>query len=56
MRPRNILSPNSTNDPQYLRHDVLRQLQVERFSAVHRELRRDAGGLAAAAIGSLLGR
>ena len=41
---------------QLLRHDVLRQLQVERFSAVHRELRRDAGGLAAAAIGSLLGR
>jgi len=41
---------------QLLRHAVLRELQVERFSAVHRELRRDAGGLAAAAIGSLLGR
>ena len=41
---------------QLLRHAVLRQLQVERFAAVHRELRRDAGGLAAAAIGSLLGR
>lgn len=41
---------------QLLRHPVLRDLQVERFAAVHRELRRDAGGLAAAAIGSLLGR
>ena len=41
---------------QLLRHKVLRDLQVERFSAVHRELRRDAGALAAAAIGSLLGR
>ncbi|MGH8482339.1 MAG: lipid-A-disaccharide synthase, partial [Nevskiaceae bacterium] len=41
---------------QLLRHPVLRDLQVERFSAVHRELRRDAGTLAAAAIGSLLGR
>lgn len=40
---------------QLLRHDVLRRLQVERFAAVHRELRRDAGSLAAAAIGSLLG-
>jgi lipid-A-disaccharide synthase len=41
---------------QLLRHAVLRDLQVERFAAVHRELRRDAGALAAAAIGSLLGR
>lgn len=41
---------------QLLRHPVLRDLQVERFAAVHRELRRDAGALAAAAIGSLLGR
>lgn len=41
---------------QLLRHQVLRDLQVERFVAVHRELRRDAGGLAAAAIGTLLGR
>jgi lipid-A-disaccharide synthase len=41
---------------QLLRHPVLRELQVERFAAVHRELRRDAGALAAAAIGSLLGR
>jgi len=39
-----------------LRNTVLRELQVERFAAVHAELRRDAGGLAAAAIGSLLGR
>jgi lipid-A-disaccharide synthase len=39
-----------------LRHKVLRELQVERFAAVHAELRRDAGGLAAAAIASLLGR
>ena len=37
-----------------LRHPVLRELQVARFSAVHRELRRDAGALAAAAIQSLL--
>ncbi len=41
---------------QLLRHPVLRQMQVERFSAVHRELRRDAGALAADAIQSLLGR
>jgi lipid-A-disaccharide synthase len=41
---------------QLLRHAVLRDLQVERFAAVHRELRRDAGALAAVAIGSLLGR
>ena len=41
---------------QLLRHPVLRQLQVERFSAVHRELKRDAGDLAAAAIASLLKR
>ena len=41
---------------QLLRHPVLRDLQVERFAAVHRELRRDAGALAATAIGSLLGR
>jgi lipid-A-disaccharide synthase len=41
---------------QLLRHPVLRELQVERFAAVRRELRRDAGSLAAAAIGSLLGR
>jgi lipid-A-disaccharide synthase len=41
---------------QLLRHPVLRQAQVERFSAVHRELRRDAGALAADAIQSLLGR
>jgi lipid-A-disaccharide synthase len=41
---------------QLLRHPVLRELQVERFAAVRHELRRDAGGLAAAAIGSLLGR
>jgi lipid-A-disaccharide synthase len=41
---------------QLLRHVVLRELQVERFAAVRRELRRDAGSLAAAAIGSLLGR
>jgi len=39
---------------QLLRHGVLRELQVERFAAVHRELRRDAGDLAAAAIHSLL--
>ena len=39
-----------------LRHPVLRELQVERFSAVHRELRRDAGALAADAIQSLLNR
>jgi len=39
-----------------LRHRVLRELQVERFAAVRRELRRDAGGLAAAAIQSLLNR
>ncbi|HUR39861.1 MAG TPA: lipid-A-disaccharide synthase [Verrucomicrobiae bacterium] len=39
---------------QLLRHPVLRQLQVERFDAVHRELRRDAGDLAAAAIAALL--
>ncbi|MGQ0586800.1 MAG: lipid-A-disaccharide synthase [Gammaproteobacteria bacterium] len=41
---------------QLLRHGVLRDLQVERFAAVRRDLRRDAGALAAAAIGSLLGR
>ncbi|MGH8441938.1 MAG: lipid-A-disaccharide synthase [Nevskiaceae bacterium] len=41
---------------QLLRHRALRELQVERFSAVHAELRRDAGALAAAAIGSLLAR
>jgi lipid-A-disaccharide synthase len=41
---------------QLLRHPVLRGLQVERFSAVHRELRRDAGDLAAAAIENLLKR
>jgi lipid-A-disaccharide synthase len=41
---------------QLLRHPVLRELQVERFAAIHRDLRRDAGNLAAAAIGSLLGR
>jgi len=41
---------------QLLRHPVLRDLQVERFAAVRRELRRDAGALAADAIGSLLGR
>jgi lipid-A-disaccharide synthase len=41
---------------QLLRHGVLRELQVERFAAVRRELRRDAGTLAADAIGSLLGR
>jgi lipid-A-disaccharide synthase len=41
---------------QLLRHGVLRELQVERFAAVRRELRRDAGALAADAIGSLLGR
>jgi lipid-A-disaccharide synthase len=41
---------------QLLRHAVLRELQVERFAAVRRELRRDAGALAAEAIGSLLGR
>lgn len=40
---------------QLLRHPVLRQLQVERFAAVHRGLRRDAGELAAAAIRDLLG-
>jgi lipid-A-disaccharide synthase len=39
-----------------LRHGALRALQVERFGAVHRQLRRDAGDLAAAAIQSLLGR
>jgi len=39
-----------------LRYGALRELQVERFSTVHRELRRDAGALAAAAIQSLLGR
>jgi lipid-A-disaccharide synthase len=37
-----------------LRHEVLRALQVERFAAVHRELKRDAGALAADAIQSLL--
>ena len=41
---------------QLLRHPVLRDLQVERFAAVHRELRRDAGALAADAIHSLLSR
>jgi lipid-A-disaccharide synthase len=41
---------------QLLRYPVLRELQVERFSAVHRELKRDAGDLAAAAIASLLKR
>jgi lipid-A-disaccharide synthase len=41
---------------QLLRHPVLRRAQVERFSSVHRELRRDAGALAADAIQSLLGR
>jgi lipid-A-disaccharide synthase len=41
---------------QLLRHAVLRELQVERFAAVRHDLRRDAGALAAAAIGSLLGR
>jgi lipid-A-disaccharide synthase len=41
---------------QLLRYPVLRERQVERFSAVHRELRRDAGDLAAAAIESLLKR
>ena len=40
---------------QLLRHRVLRDLQVERFDAVHAELRRDAGALAAEAIGRLLG-
>ena len=39
---------------QLLRHPVLRQLQVERFDAVHRDLKRDAGALAAAAIADLL--
>jgi len=39
-----------------LRHPVLRELQVERFEAVHRALKCDAGARAAAAIGSLLAR
>lgn len=39
-----------------LRHEVLRALQVERFAAVRRELKRDAGALAADAIQSLLRR
>ena len=41
---------------QLLRHPVLRELQVERFGAVHRQLRQEAGDLAAAAIQSLLNR
>ena len=40
---------------QLLRHPVLRRLQVERFDAVHRELKQDAGQRAAAAIAALLG-
>jgi lipid-A-disaccharide synthase len=39
---------------QLLRHPVLRQLQVERFDAVHRALKHDAGERAAAAIQALL--
>ena len=41
---------------QLLRHGVLRDLQVARCAAIHRELRRDAGTLAAAAIAPLVGR
>jgi len=39
-----------------MKHPVLRELQLEQFDGVRRELKRDAAGLAAAAIAELLGK